>query len=791
MTTPEALAAALAHHQAGRIAAAEQIYRQILSVEPHHPDAWHLLGVANAQLGRFESAVECIGRAIVLRPDYAEAHFNLGAALQDLGRPDEAIASYRRALEWKPDYAEALSDLGDVFCSQKKFGEAIESYRRALALRPDDAEVHYSLGAALQGLGKPDDAILCYRRALELRPDYAEAHNNLGNALAEQKKPDEAITCYRRALALRPAHPEMHYNLGRVFQDLQRPEEATRCYRRALELKPDHAEAHNNLGNALKDLGKLDEAIACYRRSLALKPDRAETHYNLGTAFQNLGRPDEAIASYRHALRLTPEYPEAHNNLGSAFQDRGDLDQAVACYRRALESRPDHLEAHNNLGNALKDQGRLDEAIACYRRALELKPDCAEAYSNLLYVLNFCPGYDAKTVHEEHRRWNERCAQPLAKSIKPLANDRSPDRRLRIGYVSPDFRRHPVGRFLLPILESHDHAGFEISCYASVQRPEDLTDQCRANADVWRNAFGCSDEQVADMIRRDQIDVLVDLTVHMAHNRLLVFARKPAPVQVTYLAYCGTTGLHTMDYRLTDPYLDPPTPDESVYCERSIYLPETYWCYRPVADTPPVSALPALQTGRITFGCLNNFCKVTAPTLAAWSELLRTMPESRLLLHAPLGSHRNRLWDYLALQDISPDRLEFASMAPTADYFGLYRRIDVALDPFPYGGGTTTCDALWMGVPVVSLAGQTAMGRAGLSILSNLGLSDLAGRDVEHYVRIAAELAGDRPRLSALRASLRDRMRKSPLMDTLGFTRNIEAAYRTMWRNWCRKEDKR
>ena len=364
---------------------------------------------------------------------------------------------------------------------------------------------------------------------------------------------------------------------------------------------------------------------------------------NLGFALWSQRKLDEAAACCRRATELKPGYPEAHNNLGIVLYDQGKLDEAVACYRRALELKPDYAEAHNNLGTALKDQGMLEDAVACYRRALELKPDYTKAHTDLVYVQMFCSGYDARTLYEEHRRWNREHAAPLAKFIQPLPNDRSPDRRLRVGYVSPDFWNHPVGRFLLPLLESHDHASFEIFCYASVVLPDAITDRCRAHADVWRDVLGLSDEQVALAIRQDRIDILVDLTMHMRDSRLLVFARKPAPVQVTYLAYCGTTGLSTMDYRLTDPYLDPPGQDERFYSEQSIRLPETYWCYRPAIETPPVNALPAVKAGHVSFGSLNNFCKVTSPTLAAWSRILQEVPGSRLFLHARAGSHRDRV----------------------------------------------------------------------------------------------------------------------------------------------------
>jgi predicted O-linked N-acetylglucosamine transferase (SPINDLY family) len=312
-----------------------------------------------------------------------------------------------------------------------------------------------------------------------------------------------------------------------------------------------------------------------------------------------------------------------------------------------------------------------------------------------------------------------------------------------------------------------------------------MTDRLRQSADVWRDIVGWSDALVADRVRQDRIDIAVDLTLHGGDNRLLVFARKPAPVQVTYLAYCSSTGLSTIDYRLSDPYLDPPGMDESVYSERTIRLPETYWCYQPIGAPPEVNALPALEQGHITFGGLNNFCKVSEPALAAWAKLLRAVPHAHLLLHAHEGAHRQWVRERLKGEGLEPARVRFAGFMPMERYFALYRQIDIALDTFPCGGGTTTCDALWMGVPVVSLVGQTAVGRGGLSILSNVGLPELAARSAEEYVRIASELAHDLPRLSRLRKTLRQRMAQSPLMDAPRFARHIEAAFRQMWRQWC------
>ncbi len=382
-TISEALAIAFQHHQAGRLQAAEQIYRQILALQPNHAVGWYLLGVIARQLGQHAVAVEYMGRAITLSPDVASYRVDCGNSLKEQGKLDEAVACYRRALELKPDYAEAHYNLGNTLNDQGKLDEAVACYRRAVELRPDYAKAHYNLGNALKDQGKLDEAVACFRRVVELKPDYADAHNNLGNALKDQGKLHEAVACYRRVLELQPDFAEVHSNLGNALKDQGKLDEAAACYRRALELKPDYAAVHYNLGLALKDQGKLDEAAACYRRAVELKPDYAEAHNNLGNALKDQGKLDEAVACCRRALELKPDFAEAHSNLGNAFEEQGNLDEAVACYRRALELKPDYAAVHNNLGNAFMGQGKLDEAIACCHRALELEPDFADAHATL------------------------------------------------------------------------------------------------------------------------------------------------------------------------------------------------------------------------------------------------------------------------------------------------------------------------------------------------------------------------------------------------------------------------
>jgi predicted O-linked N-acetylglucosamine transferase (SPINDLY family) len=532
--------------------------------------------------------------------------------------------------------------------------------------------------------------------------------------------------------------------------------------------------------------GQLAQAEQICQQVLNREPRHVEALNLYALVAGAAGRADLAMDLIHRAVAADPSQPGTHINLGVFLAQLGDLDGAIAAYQRATALAPNLFHPHNNLGMTLQLQGRMDEAIASFRAAMRLDPKNSEVHSNLLHAIHFHPEYDAGLIFNEHLQWRTRHADPLKKFIRPLDNDRSPERRLKIGYVSADFREHVVGRFLLPLFSSHERDQFEVICYANMLHPADeLTARLRAHASQWRDITPLTDEQAAQLIRQDRIDILVDLGMHTAGNRLLLFARKPAPVQMTYLAYCSTTGLDSIDYRLTDPYLDPGDVDERHYSERSIRLPQTYWCYEPAAATPEVGPLPALAAGQVTFGCLNNFCKVSQPALAAWVALLQAVPRSRLLLHAREGGHRQRVGSVLERAGVDPRRLRFVGFTPPGEYFALYHLVDIALDPFPYCGGTTTCDALWMGVPVVSLRGRTAVGRAGVSVLSNLGMADLVAANVDDYAKIAAALANDPPRLLALRQGLRQRMRQSPLMAAGPYARAVESAYREAWRRYC------
>ena len=662
--------------------------------------------------------------------------------------------------------------------------------QKATELLPGDAGAHYNLGIALNDFRQFEDAVASYRLALKINPEYAEAHGNLGIALKDLGQLDEAVASYRRALKINPYLADAHNNLGTALKDLGQLGEAVASQRRALEIAPNFFEAHYNLGNTLKDLGQLDEAVASYRRALAIKPDYAEAHYNLGIVLNELGQIDEAVDSYRRALEINPDYVEAHNNLGDALKDLMQLDEAVASLRRALALKPAYAEAHNNLGNALTILGQIDEAVASYRRALAIKPDNAVAHSNVLLTMQYTEKYSPAEIYTEHLAYAARFEQPLKVQWQPHENSIEPRRQLKIGYVSPDFRQHSVAYFIEPVLAHHNKNEVEVSCYYNFPRHDAVTERIKGHADRWLDCSQLGDDELAQRIRDDGIDILVDLAGHTAHNRLLTFARKPAPLQVTWLGYPATTGLAAMDYRLTDHHAEPVGMTERLNTETLCRLPGIFCYHRGHEISPPViDHPPGADKGCITFGSFNNYAKISDAVLKLWAQILVRLPSARLLLKIK-GIDRPL---FRAETEVRLQRLGFplerVILEPWGESpFSLYNEIDIALDPFPYNGTTTSMDTLWMGVPFISLAGISCVSRMGVTILTNAGLPELIADTPEAYVNLAIRLALEPEWLHELRDQLRQKASLSPLMDEAGFTHQLEAAYREMWRDYCAKQ---
>ncbi|WP_138223208.1 tetratricopeptide repeat protein [Nibricoccus aquaticus] len=563
-----------------------------------------------------------------------------------------------------------------------------------------------------------------------------------------------------------------------------KPAEAIPLYREVLHALPAVAEVHHQFGNALKSLLRFTEALVPLGEAVRLSPADAAIRLNLGVTFLELRQYADAEAQFRRALELEPARPEAHNILGNALFSRGRLAEAGNCFLEALRLRPDYAPAHDNLGRLARAQGRIADAVTSYRAALALQPRPG-THSNLLMALNYLHGITPQEIFAEHQRWAARYAEPLTTATMAPERDRSGGRRLRVGYLSPDFSNHAVAYFFEPVLKAHDRATFEVFCYANVLAPDAVTARLRATAEHWCDLAPLSDDQALELIRRDRLDVLVDLAGHTARNRLLVFARRAAPVQITWIGYPNTTGLSAMDFRLTDAVSDPVGATETLHTEKLVRLPGPFSVYQPPAEAPAVGPLPALVAkAGIVFGCFNNFAKVTPETIALWCRLLTAVPGSRLFLKSrglDDPDTASRIRDAFMQAGVMPERIELDGRELSVPaHLALYHRVDVALDTFPYNGTTTTCEALWMGVPVITLAGETHVARVGSSLLTHLGSADWIAKTPGEYCAKARALVADLTRLSVIRAGLRERMSASPLCDAVGFTRGLEAKYRAL-----------
>jgi len=632
--------------------------------------------------------------------------------------------------------------------------------------------------------GRLDEAERLCGLVLEADPGEAEALHLLGAIVHQRGDYDRAIALIEKAARIEPSRADFLNTLGVAYLAMGHFADAEDCFRGALSLNPDFASAHNNLGIALRELKRPQEAEHSFHEAVRIQPEFAEAHNNRGNVLGELGRLDKAERSLRQAIRLRPDYAEAHGNLGIVLRGLRRLSEAERSASRALALKPDYAEAHNDLGVALFGLGRVHEAERSYREALSLNPALAVAQGNLAYLLNCVSGRSAAEIYAEHREFARRFCPPA--ESRPHRNLRDPERRLRVGYVSADLRHHSVAFFIEPVLASHDHEGFEIFCYSNSPHSDAVTARLKSLADHWREVFALSDEALSNLLRDDGIDILVDLSGFSESNRLKVFARKPAPVQATWLGYLNTTGLDTMDYRITDQNASPEGLFDACHSERLVRLPDSQWCYRPPDESPEVAPPPSAKTGQITFAVFSNPAKICAEAMELWSRLLLRVAGARLLVIANgLGSIPEDFAARFVQSGIGKDRLRVLGSRPFREYLAMHGQADLMLDTFPFTGGTTTCHALWMGVPVVSLAGDTATSRGGASLLGAIGLGELVAQTPDQYLELASSLAGDPARLAALRAGLRGRMLASPLMDAQRFTRNLESAYRSMWRSWC------
>ncbi len=690
----------------------------------------------------------------------------------------------RQILQVNPVQADALNLLGLAVQGAGNFEAAVDFIRQAVVLKPTSAEYHSNLAFVYRSLGRWEDALGSYGQALRLCPQAPELHCNLGVALAERDRLEEARGHFQEALRLRPDFPEAFYFLANVFKRTGRLAEAEACLRETARLRPNFPRVHMELANLQMQMGKARDAEGSYREGLRLQPGDADLLSNLGSALTEQERFAEAETYYREALRLGPDSAETHYNLGLNYAAQGELDKALACYEYAVRIKPDFADGLYRLGVACNDRGQLDEAANYYRRTLALRPDDQAIQSSRLLLSHYFADYDPEKSFAEHRAWACQFEQTLIQHRPLRAVDRNPDRRLRIGYVSADFCTHVMGRYSEAVITAHDRNHVEVFCYANVRKTDECTLRIQAVADHWRPVVGVPDARVAQMILEDQIDVLIDLAGHTGGNRLRVFARKPAPVQLTHCGYPGGTGLAAIDYRLTDRSCDPPGQTDRFHIEKIVYLPEAHWCYAP-PPTPEVTPLPAQEAGAVTFASFNNLAKVTEAMIGLWAQVLQALPRARLLVQTGAGQAGDeRVKAAFAKHGMGSERVVLVPRLKREAYYRRYGEVDICLDTYPYTGCNTTADALWMGVPVVTMAGSTCVTRLGVSAIVLAGLEDLVTKTPDAYVETAVRLAWDLPWLRELRGQLRDRV-KGTLGDVERFTRQLEAVYREMWRTYC------
>ncbi len=635
--------------------------------------------------------------------------------------------------------------------------------------------------------GQLQKAESLYQQILQENPVHSDALNLSGLIAHQTSNNAKAAELIKKAIQSNPKNPDYHYNLGIVLSSLGQWTEAIQAYRQTLSLKPDYFEALNNLGNILRKHGNTESAIEIYNKALKLQPDCAEIWNNLGNILNEQNQAENAIENYNKAIQLKPDYAEAWNNLGSALFEQNRYKDAIQHYRRALELKPDYAEAWDNLGGIMEAIGDFKTAIESCRQSLKYKPDYLKAFSNLLYLLSYNVLCSPEQILNEHRNWDSMHGDKHQTDIFSHTKPTNTNERLRIGYVSSDFRKHALSFFFEPILKNHDRTQVEVYCYSNVHKPDEVTERLKTMTDEWCSTLEMSDKEVAQKINNDNIDILIDLSGHTAKNRLTIFTYRPAPIQVTYLGYCSTTGLKTMDYWITDTIMHPEDTVE-LAVEEIVRLERCWTCYQPPANAPEIVS-EAQPDNIITFGSFNNLSKLSSEVVKCWSQLLKEVTNSRLVLKARQLSDpfmQERVLNQFALHGISSNQLILLPNTPS--YMADYNKIDIALDTFPRTGGVTTADALWMGVPVITMSGQRYIERQGASILNQIGLEELITSTPEEYISRAVTLAKDQTRRDELKMSLRKLMTNSSLCDGRDLAQALEKAYRKMWHTWCNAE---
>lgn len=809
----------------GDSAGAEAQFREVLQLQPENSEALGLLGVSLFKQDQKPAARDALQKAVDLDPSNADSHFNLAEVLAALDEPKAAEASYLRCAQEDPSHPTAWRRLAEMRARAKDHKGAAEAGERALEQTPDDVDLMFWVSQQMIVAGRVPDAAVLLRSATKLAPDNLKLEVLQFNAAIFENDADGAVEHIERAAKLGaddkqvllarfllynrlrrykdaadaggeyikkfPEDADAHYTLGCAFEQLGEHGGAALAFARYIELQPERAVGYARLGLVLLHIGHLKDAETQLRKAIELQSDLFPAHMHLSFVLERIpGRLPEAIDAIRKALEIQPKSGEATSWLASMLAKQGKHTEAAQTFRQALELDPKNIAALVGYGGLLAAQGRIELAWENFEKAWAIAPTKAFIRATALFFSNAHPALTQDQIFSLHQHWASLMHQEKPHIFTSWDNDLAPDRVLRIGYLSPDLRSHSVAYFLEPILASHDKSAVEVFVYDNTPISDQISVHLHSLVKHWHRIVGGGADRVADMIREHQIDILVDLAGHTADSRLDVFARHPAPVQVNYLGYPNTTGLHEIEYRFTDEIADPVGSD-TYHTEQLLRLDGGFLCFRPPPPAPDIVPLPAGESGPITFASFNAVHKINKKLVAIWSAVLRSLPGSTLLLKSSgLADPETRaaLLENFITEQIDESRIVFVERTlGYYDHLQIYNRCDIALDTFPYNGTTTTCEALWMGLPVITLAGDRHSARVSMSILTRLGLNELVANSPEEFVSVVAGLAENRQRLAELRRTLRPRMAGSRLMDAAAHTRTIEAAYRDIWRQWCAK----
>jgi protein O-GlcNAc transferase len=679
-----------------------------------------------------------------------EAFIKAGEYFND-GYYTEADQFCTAIVQADPNHVYAINLLGLVAQKLNRHDLAVEQFQKAININDNIALFYYNLGTSLYPLGRIDEVIKAQKQAVAINSTYAEAYSSMGNAFTEIGEMDEGLWCLQKAI----------------------------------EIKPDFADAYSNIGNTLLGQGKLQEAVDNYKKSLTIKPDSIEAYSNLGVALKEQGKFEEAIVIYKKTLSIRPDFAEVYTNLGNIYKDQGRLEEAVIEFQKAISLKPDIPEAYYNLGITRHEQNKLDEAVFCYNKAISIDPNFILAHTNLIYCTDLYSDVKTDLFMTERKKWNRQFAEPLRKFWQPFPNNQNPDKKLRIGYVGAYFKLHSAANMFGPVVINHDLNQFEIFCYVGKNEEDVLTNKLRDKATKWLQISQFSDEKLDEQIRKDRIDILIDLAGHMDGNRLLTYARKPAPIQISAWGYPFGTGMAAMDYIFADP-IGIPLSDRPMYTEKIIDL-SCLAHFNLDISYPDVSHPPVCENNHITFGAFNRLEKNIPAVYSLWAELLHRIPNAKLLIKEKkldLQKNANEIQDFFQSKGILPDRLILLGGTTPFEHLKAHEKIDIMLDPFPQTGGMTTLESLWMGVPVLTCENKTRL-RTCASILHILELDDWRASDEQDFLEIAVRFANDIGTLKTLRQQLRNRFKKSILGNSQLYAKEVETNYRQLWKKWC------